>query len=60
MGLENQVALVTGAATEIGCAYVKYLLQNKVKVGKQKSTNQRRLLYILFFMFHNTNNNIIH
>ncbi|CAH1708268.1 unnamed protein product [Aphis gossypii] len=32
MGLENQVALVTGAATEIGCAYVKYLLQNKVKV----------------------------
>lgn len=47
MGLENQVALVTGAATEIGCAYVKYLLQNKVKVGKQKSTNKTYLLYTL-------------
>jgi len=32
MGLENQVALVTGATSEIGYAYVKYLLQNKVKV----------------------------
>jgi NAD(P)-dependent dehydrogenase (short-subunit alcohol dehydrogenase family) len=38
MGLENQVALVTGATSEIGYAYVKCLLQNKVKVGKQKLT----------------------
>ncbi|XP_025420962.1 15-hydroxyprostaglandin dehydrogenase [NAD(+)]-like [Sipha flava] len=32
MGLENQVALVTGAASEIGQAYVKNLLKNRVKV----------------------------
>ncbi|XP_022167968.1 15-hydroxyprostaglandin dehydrogenase [NAD(+)]-like [Myzus persicae] len=32
MGLENQVALVTGAASNIGYAYVKCLLLNKVKV----------------------------
>lgn len=36
MGLENQVALVTGAASDIGYAYVKCLLLNKVKVGKTK------------------------
>ncbi|KAL4149350.1 hypothetical protein QTP88_003312 [Uroleucon formosanum] len=32
MGLENQVALVTGAASDVGYAYVKCLLLNKVKV----------------------------
>ncbi|KAL5232795.1 hypothetical protein ACI65C_000205 [Semiaphis heraclei] len=32
MGLENQVALVTGAASDIGYAYVKCLLLKKVKV----------------------------
>lgn len=36
MGLENQVALVTGAASDIGYAYVKCLLLKKVKVGKTK------------------------
>lgn len=30
--LENQVALVTGAASGIGYAYSQYLLQNGVKV----------------------------
>lgn len=34
MDLENKVALVTGAASEIGRAYVKYLFLNKVKVNK--------------------------
>ncbi|XP_050420824.1 15-hydroxyprostaglandin dehydrogenase [NAD(+)]-like [Adelges cooleyi] len=33
MELENQVALVTGAASGIGYAYTKYLLQNNVKVA---------------------------
>lgn len=37
MGLENKVALVTGAASEIGCAFVKYLLQNRVQVKKVDS-----------------------
>lgn len=32
MGLPNRVALVTGPTSEIGYAYVKYLLQNRVKV----------------------------
>ncbi|XP_060881136.1 15-hydroxyprostaglandin dehydrogenase [NAD(+)]-like [Metopolophium dirhodum] len=32
MRLENQVALVTGAASDIGYAYVKCLLLNRVKV----------------------------
>ncbi|VVC37892.1 NAD(P)-binding domain,Short-chain dehydrogenase/reductase SDR [Cinara cedri] len=32
MGIENRVALVTGAASEIGQSYVKYLLLNRAKV----------------------------
>lgn len=36
MSLEKRVALVTGAASEIGYVYVKYLLQKRVKVNKKK------------------------
>lgn len=43
MGLANQVALVTGAASDVGYAYVKCLLLNKVKVGKSKN---RQIIFI--------------
>lgn len=32
MGIENRVALVTGATSKIGQSYVKYLLLNRAKV----------------------------
>lgn len=48
MGLENQVALVTGAASDVGYAYVKCLLLNKVKVGKSK-INKLYLYIVLSF-----------
>jgi len=50
MGLENQVALVTGAASDIGYAYVKRLLLNKVKVGKSKKLTN--YIYISCSVFH--------
>jgi len=49
MGLENQVALVTGAASDIGYAYVKCLLLNKVKVGK--TTIEKNYTYIPSTMY---------
>lgn len=36
MGLDHQVAIVTGATSETGRAYVKHLLLNRVKVKKKK------------------------
>jgi len=53
MGLENQVALVTGAASDIGYAYVKCLLLNKVKVGKTKIDKLYiAQFFILTILFH--------
>jgi len=57
MGLANQVALVTGAASDVGYAYVKCLLLNKVKVGKSKI--DKLYLYIYSAQFFTFIHNII-
>lgn len=49
MNLEKRVALVTGAASEIGYVYVKYLLQKRVKV--KKKTFKKITYYFDYIVF---------
>lgn len=60
MDLENKVALVTGAASEIGRAYVKYLFLNKVKVNKSHYILRLHKYFniVNFFFLHKTVTNL--